>query len=477
MPSDTKWNWKELCTAKQENVSAASRAWNDLAQTTQNLSKLPQRKPAPAPGTRPPKLNAEQKRAASLAKYGIGHTADETERQKNKQETIERLSKIVAHLDPEPRMTQQSKFAIYNPKKESSRPIDPATTEEFSGLRIKDRLVPADEMKKQMQGRKFIHLASMDNAPTRQFDNSSTDWVAVAVMTKKNLAKSEHSPYVVWTLSDLENAMLSIFLYNDAYESHWKELEGSIVAIINPDIMPAKEHGRFALKVTSGANIVKLGTSIDFGFCKCLTIGGAQCKIPVNTSNGDFCTLHMAARFKEAGKGRMALNGPGTFRADVFRNGDGIRNISAGSYVDNRSKAKRKRADVFVGVATNVDATGNIQAPQSKKANVVPELKRLNPAESMAALRTAIQDNKKPPAKQSIVAKILGVGGPAKKVNLMQLMTKASANVAHKPVSASLDPLPVDASARAPAISLSRKPAGRSSQVTSLRATGMLFDD
>ncbi len=72
--------------------------------------------------------------------------------------------------------------------------------------------------------------------------------------------------------------------------------------------------------------------SLDFGFCKSLTLGGSQCKIPINTSKGDNCVIHMAAKYKQAGKGRQELNSAMTYRQDLFRGGDQMRHISAGSY-------------------------------------------------------------------------------------------------------------------------------------------------
>ncbi len=86
------------------------------------------------------------------------------------------------------------------------------------------------------------------------------DWVTIGVVTNSTLSKSATgSPFVAWTLSDLDNAMVTLFLYNDAYSSHWREMEGSVVAVLNPSILPAHEAGKFALSVNDGHSIVKLG--------------------------------------------------------------------------------------------------------------------------------------------------------------------------------------------------------------------------
>ncbi|RHY34784.1 hypothetical protein DYB32_000666 [Aphanomyces invadans] len=200
-----------------------------------------------------------------------------------------------------------------------------------------------------MDGRQMIQLAKLETSRRQDLENTQVDWVTIGVMTRANLSKAASgAPFVVWTLSDLETSMASLFLYDDAYNNHWREAEGSIVAVINPAVLPANEAGKFALSIRSGLNVVKLGraskldqpavsinnvgTSMDFGICKSLTAGGRQCKIPINVTMGDYCVVHVAAKFKAAGKGRQELNGAGTFRTDLFRNGDSVRNVSAGTY-------------------------------------------------------------------------------------------------------------------------------------------------
>jgi len=51
--------------------------------------------------------------------------------------------------------------------------------------------------------------------------------------------------YVIWKLSDLscQDAVISLFLFGVAYQNHWKTSMGTVVAILNPDIVPNKEVG------------------------------------------------------------------------------------------------------------------------------------------------------------------------------------------------------------------------------------------
>lgn len=49
--------------------------------------------------------------------------------------------------------------------------------------------------------------------------------------------------YSVWKLSDLsgQSAVVSVFLFGQAYQEHWKTSLGYIVALLNPSILPDRE--------------------------------------------------------------------------------------------------------------------------------------------------------------------------------------------------------------------------------------------
>ena len=51
--------------------------------------------------------------------------------------------------------------------------------------------------------------------------------------------------YGIWKLSDLgantTNEFVALFLFGDVYKEHWKTTEGSVVALLNASILPAKE--------------------------------------------------------------------------------------------------------------------------------------------------------------------------------------------------------------------------------------------
>lgn len=89
---------------------------------------------------------------------------------------------------------------------------------------------------------------------------------------------------MVWGLADLEGTELGVFLFDEAYDAHWKQAEGAIVALLNATLLPATEKNKFAFKVTCAAEVVVLGTAADFGICKGTSAGDARCRLAVNTA-------------------------------------------------------------------------------------------------------------------------------------------------------------------------------------------------
>ncbi|ETV83574.1 hypothetical protein, variant [Aphanomyces astaci] len=557
MSADAKWNWKEIIKQdKVERPSSLSLSSSAVVGGTPQgggiavpkpfYSQVPHRPKKAKAAYQATGITAEQKRAASLAQYGVGPSRDGVGPSRDAVGAIRNV--FIAQLaDDEPLLPLRKKadiFRIYTPDKSTETSTvtnveDPLVVEEFSGLRIRDRKVPADVMREQMDGRTFIKLAKLETSRRQDLENSQLDWVTIGVLAKSTLSKAASgNAFVAWMLSDLENAMATLFLNNDAYSCHWKEMEGSVVAVLNPSIRPANEAGKFALSVSAGDNIVKLGTAMDFGMCRSLTHGGRQCNIPINVTHGDYCVVHVAAKFKAAGKGRQELNGAGTFRADLFQHGDSVRNVSAGTYAPKQPKrvpAKRKRpSEVFMApptiTTTQVDAMGGVVVVVPAAAAATPSqrqtststapdfVRRADPSGSLEQLRQVIQGGKEghkagssgpnnSTSKNALIAKILGVGTGVKKVNMMNLVMKqtgTSSALPPPPPPQALKPLnsstthgmtrPLStANATAAATLNRRRPSPRSndalanvkrvappssnrraSQVTSLRASGML---
>ncbi|KAG7394316.1 minichromosome maintenance- protein [Phytophthora boehmeriae] len=247
--------------------------------------------------------------------------------------------------DNNAKVTRENEKFTNRPSKKTDNPpsSDNTPVEEYSGLRIADRTVSESELRSEMEGRKFIQLQQMDQVPKDTFTNGEIDWVTIGVLTRKTLSKpaANGSTFMVWGLSDLDGTELGVFLFGDAYAAHWKEVAGSVVAVLNASLLPATEKNKFAFKASQPFEIVKLGTAVDFGICKGTTSGEARCRLAVNTAKAQYCLHHITANFMQAGRGRQQLNNStGSLRKALFAGLTKPKNLSAGVYTSAPSSSK-----------------------------------------------------------------------------------------------------------------------------------------
>ncbi|KAJ3089772.1 hypothetical protein HK102_005535 [Quaeritorhiza haematococci] len=185
-------------------------------------------------------------------------------------------------------------------------PLDPETHEFYSRLRIKDRLIPASTLGHRMEGRRFVPLAEIHKQ--LEYDDISGDWVTIGVISEKSSPRtsSRGDKYVVFKLTDLKDCQLATFVFRESFERHWKEIVGSIIAILNPKIvMPMESDGDIALDVDHPDKWMKLGTSIDLGFCKGTRKDGQKCTMHLDMRDGDFCPYHVLNGLKRGKIGRQ----------------------------------------------------------------------------------------------------------------------------------------------------------------------------
>ncbi|EGZ19759.1 hypothetical protein PHYSODRAFT_558455 [Phytophthora sojae] len=348
-----------------------------------------------------------------------------------------------AQVEPKPKTISTAE--------ERAKPVkvNAEAVEEFSWLRIAERTVPAEALRQEMEGRKFIKLQQMDRVPKDTFTNGEVDWVTIGVLTRKTLSKpaANGSTFMVWGLSDLDGTELGVFLFGDAYAAHWKELTGSIVAVLNATLLPATERNKFAFKATQPSEVVKLGKAVDFGICKGTTSGEARCRLAVNTSKSQYCLHHIEASFMQAGRGRQQLNNStGSLRKALFAGLAKPKNLSAGVYTSAPSKSsnsgwnpifnkKRKRNDTtagVLGVPTVLAASGAVvQRGMSLMDQLREPAASMIPAPNRGGGGSASAPHFSSRAQKIVSAVLAGDGKPikrpkTKKVNMIHFMSTGS---------------------------------------------------
>ncbi len=119
---------------------------------------------------------------------------------------------------------------------------------------------------------------------------------------------------MIWYLSNLQGCSAALFLFGDAYQQHWKESEGIILAVLNPktDTPDSGErHDDLSFSIQKPGQLMIIGHSKDFGKCQSVRKDGQPCGNVVNLSDCPYCQYHMASEFKKLSSKRPNLNNLG----------------------------------------------------------------------------------------------------------------------------------------------------------------------
>lgn len=118
------------------------------------------------------------------------------------------------------------------------------------------------------------------------------------------------SKFMVLHLTDFKWE-IDCFLFGTAFTSFWKLTPGTLVAILNPGIMPPRDKrtGKFSLKLGSSEDtILEIGNSRDLGFCKSVKKDGQECGSWIDKRKTEFCDFHVYLQVEKAKRGRMEVN-------------------------------------------------------------------------------------------------------------------------------------------------------------------------
>ncbi|OAE19613.1 hypothetical protein AXG93_3756s1190 [Marchantia polymorpha subsp. ruderalis] len=190
----------------------------------------------------------------------------------------------------------------------------------FSGLKIKDRLVPPAEVYNKLEDLRFVRLPAIKMA--NECGKFSGSWATIAILVDKGPPRqsSTGKNFVIWKLGTLDSNVISLFLFGDAYKAHWKEQPGSILAVLNANVRTDPKTKEPSLSVFNCDQVLMLGTSVNFAICSGIRKDGTR------RLHGQYCQYHIGAqqhKYKtkrpELSGGKMAMIGPGFERGHMKR--------------------------------------------------------------------------------------------------------------------------------------------------------------
>lgn len=231
----------------------------------------------------------------------------------------------------------------------SQRTMVDENIEKYSRFRLCERKIPREEMDNIMDTYKYISMQRLSSYSQRKLTEFSetTQWATIAIVSEKSLTKasSNGKKYLILTLTDFSKR-ITMFLFDEAYETHRKSRNGTVVLVCDPRVIPASNDSKsFSLGASSASTIVPVGTATDFGQCKGVCKSGNRCTMPVNLKKTSFCEFHIVSEFKKLGTrgGFNTANSAGLVKPNFTQ---GKRNISAGSY-SSRSFQKVDGAEIY----------------------------------------------------------------------------------------------------------------------------------
>ncbi|KAK2749263.1 hypothetical protein FQN55_003585 [Onygenales sp. PD_40] len=222
-----------------------------------------------------------------------------------------------------------------------NKPSDPSKFEPFSGLHLSNRILPHSFLTRTLESKTPLRIPDLlKTIKGPDFDPPDTDgdYVVFGIIASKSSPKEHNkegknstkkpdldddgsnnsSKYMVITLTDLKWS-IDLFLFSTAFPRYYKLTAGTVVAILNPSIMPPPPNkidtNRFSLTLNSSDDtILEIGKAQDLGFCKSIRKDGKVCETWVDGRKTEFCEFHVDLQLRKTTSKRMEVNsGPGMF--------------------------------------------------------------------------------------------------------------------------------------------------------------------
>ncbi|KAL8697377.1 MAG: hypothetical protein Q9224_002345, partial [Gallowayella concinna] len=207
---------------------------------------------------------------------------------------------------------------------------DDSLFEPFSSLHLSKRLIPHDSLTKALSEKSILLLPEVlgtVKAPEycwrddlkadvvvlatiatksqplshkdahKTTDKASTDEVKSSLTEAAESETNTRGKYMAFTLTDLKWT-LDLYLFTTAFTRFRKLTPGTVIAILNPSIMPPPpqnpHNNRFSLTLSSSDDtILEIGTSRDLGWCSAVKKDGKHCADWIDKRHTSVCEFHV----------------------------------------------------------------------------------------------------------------------------------------------------------------------------------------
>ncbi|KAJ9639825.1 hypothetical protein H2204_003618 [Knufia peltigerae] len=241
---------------------------------------------------------------------------------------------------------------------------DASLFEGFSGLHLTSRILPHSFLRRTLPTDRFTifripSLLKIVKSPSFDLPETVVDYAIFGIIASKSSPMDQKAPrpdsttigdndwhrqwddgsqnsrrFMALTLTDLKWT-IDLYLFGTALPRYHRLSPGTIVAILNPGIMPPKrsktDTGAFSLNLSSNDDVVlEIGQARDLGHCKTLKKDGRECGAWLDGSKTDICEWHLNAQLDKTRAKRMGVN-------------TGTNGFGGGGGEGNRGTAKGKK--------------------------------------------------------------------------------------------------------------------------------------
>jgi len=239
-----------------------------------------------------------------------------------------RSSSLAHPLQPSPVLSHDPYLASPANSQQDSSQFDP-----FSSLHLSKRILPHSFLTRQLAGKHIYlipDLLKTVKSPSYDPPDVEGDWIVFGIIASKSTPLDhkgdgrkvsstggndngrQRGKYMAITLTDLKWE-ITLYLFDSAFERFWKLTPGSVIALLNPNVMPPRpgqtDTGCFSLTLySSDDTVLEVGVARDLNWCKSTQRDGKQCFRWVDRRHTEFCTFHIDAKLKKVKAGRMEVN-------------------------------------------------------------------------------------------------------------------------------------------------------------------------
>ncbi|KAH8695351.1 hypothetical protein BGW36DRAFT_200654 [Talaromyces proteolyticus] len=297
---------------------------------------------------------------------------------------------------------------------------DNPKVEPYSSLNLANRILPHSFLERTLGNKSLLRIPQiLKSVKAPEFELPETidgDYVVFGIVACKSDPKqhkekkastkeinldddglNNREQYMVITLTDLKWT-LDLFLFDTALPRYYRLSEGTLIAILNPTIMPPPpgkiDTGRFSLCLSSSDDtVLEIGSARDIGYCKAERKDGKTCRSWVDARKTEYCDFHVDVQIRRTQAHRAGVNAGTTMFAPGGRHASRIANFGGGN-VNRRNKGlKQEGARYDLGTQSTYFVAPAPKSSTSREDMPMNPYRNAMGRGSAAALIDAVDDN------------------------------------------------------------------------------------